>query len=138
MRREPIRFTVYTATQPGRLTKAFGLDAVGRLTKATVASMAEGIAERIEVADLGELAARLDALTPAQAVGWGIAAQASVNIATATSEGRGRIARTREHFAFASGPGVLMLDHDGLDDGALTADERSLVRAKLQRARSTG
>ena len=40
------------------------LDAGGSLTKDTAASMAEGVAERAEVADLHELAARLDALTP--------------------------------------------------------------------------
>lgn len=131
MRRDPIRFTVYTATAPARLTKVFGLDAGGSLTKDTAASMAEGVAERAEVADLHELAARLDALTPAQAAGWGVAAQARVNITTAANEEPGCIARTREHFAFATGPGVLMLDHDGLADGTLSADE---LRERLVKA----
>ena len=118
-----IAFTIFTSAAPPRLTKVFGLNAAGELTKQTAAQMTVGTAERAEVGDLHQLAARLAALTPAQAVGWGLAAQPTVNITTAAREADGSIGRTREHFAFANGPGILMLDHDGLADGVLTADE---------------
>lgn len=122
MKRTPLRFTRYTSTHPPRLTKVFGL-AGGKLTKQTAASMTAGMAERVEVNDLHELAARLDALTPAQAVGWGVAEQQRIAITTAANEDDERIGRTRQHFKFATGPGVLMLDHDGLPNGTLNADE---------------
>ena len=89
-----LQFTVYTSTAPHRLTKIFGLSAGGTLTKTTAANMMAGAAERVAVADLHELAAQLDKLTSAQAVGWGIGAwasagQASINLCRSASRPSG-------------------------------------------------
>ena len=54
-------FTVFTSTAPKKLTKVFGLDADGTLTKTTVANMTAGTAQRTAVADLHELADALAA-----------------------------------------------------------------------------
>ena len=120
-----LQFTTYTSTTPKMLTKVFGLDADGKLTKNTAANMTAGTAQRTAVADLHELAGALAALTSAQAVGWGIATTDTLRIATADREEPDFdvLARTRRNFAFPKGPGILMLDHDGTPDGALDRDE---------------
>ena len=126
-----LQFTVYTSTAPQRLTKIFGLAADGTLTKTTAANMAAGTAERVAVADLHELAARLDKLTSAQAVGWGIGAAAQATIVgqgTDTGTDPSRVSRTRRNFSFAKGPGILMLDHDGTPDSPL---DRDALRQRL-------
>jgi hypothetical protein len=123
-------FTTYTSTHPPRLTKVFGLDAEGKLTKQTAADMIDGKAERTHAADMHELADKLDALTEAQAVGWGVPDAERIAI---TTQGReepdfGVLSRTRRHFAFPKGPGVLMLDHDDAPGEPL---DRDALRAKL-------
>ena len=126
-----LQFTVYTSTAPHRLTKIFGLSAGGTLTKTTAANMMAGAAERVAVADLHELAARLDKLTSAQAVGWGISAAAQAAIVgqdADTGTDPSRVSRTRRNFSFAKGPGILMLDHDGTPDTPL---DRDALRQRL-------
>ena len=126
-----LQFTVYTSTAPHRLTKIFGLAADGTLTKTTAANMVAGKAERVAVADLHELAARLDKLTSAQAVGWGISAAAQTAIVgqdADTGTDPSRVSRTRRNFSFAKGPGILMLDHDGTPDTPL---DRDALRQRL-------
>lgn len=113
-----IRCTIFTSTQPQRLTKVFGLGADGKLTKTTAAQMTTGSAQCVAVKNLHELAAALDALTAAQAVSWGVPinGQTQIRIATAEREEPAIdvLSRTRRNFEFAKGPGVLMLDHDGV------------------------
>ena len=113
-----LQFTVFTSTAPKQLTKVFGLDADGKLTKTTAANMTAGKARRTTVADLHELAQALESLTSAQAVGWGVNSADLVDITTAEKETltAGAVARTRRNFAFAKGPGIMMLDHDGMPD----------------------
>ena len=120
-----LQFTTYTSTTPTILTKVFGLDADGKLTKTTAANMSAGKAQRTAVVDLHELADALNALTSAQAVGWGVAATETLRITTADREEPDFdvLARTRRNFAFAKGPGVMMLDHDGMPDCLLDRDE---------------
>ena len=119
-----LQFTVYTSTAPRMLTKVFGLNADGKLTKTTAANMTAGKAQRVAVADLRELVTTLDKLTSAQAVGWGIPTTDVFHITTADREEPALdvLARTRRNFAFAKGPGIMMLDHDGTPDGALDRD----------------
>ena len=120
-----LQFTTFTSTAPKMLTKVFGLDAAGTLTKTTVANMTAGTAQRTAVADLHELANALAALTSAQAVGWGVATTDTLRIATADREEPDSdvLGRTRRNFAYPKGPGILMLDHDGTPFGALDRDE---------------
>lgn len=130
-----LSFTIFTSTEPPRLTKVFGLDPQGRLTKTTAATMTTGTAQRATAANLHDLAAQLDALQPAQAVGWGVADADRIQIVTADHEAQspadGAQSRTRRNFTFPKGPGVLMLDHDGMPDRQLDRDElhRLLVEA---------
>jgi len=125
-----LQFTVYTSTAPKMLTKVFGVDADGRLTKTTVASMTAGRAQRTTVVNLHELAAKLRTLTSAQAVGWGVAATDTVHITTADREEPDfdALARTRRNFAFPKGPGIMMLDHDGMPESEL---DRDALRQRL-------
>jgi hypothetical protein len=120
-----LQFTVYTSTAPQRLTKVFGLAADGTLTRTTAASMSAGTAQRAAAASLTELADRLDRLTSAQAVGWGIgASELSTVVAQDADTGTDptRVSRTRRNFVYPKGPGILMLDHDGIPEGALDRD----------------
>lgn len=119
----PLVLTLVTASHPPVMTKVFRL-VDGALHKTTAASMSRGTARRLSVATLAELAEVLDGLTPAQAVTWGACARehAAIVPEAATATTPGAIARTREHFQFPAGPGVLMLDHDGTPDEALDVD----------------
>jgi len=123
---EVLAFTLYTATVPDRIAKAFGIDAAGGLTKATRATFARGRAQRVSAANLHELAAKLNALTGAQAVGWGVCLVGDdVGIVPERDAVKGNTtatARTRANFRFAHGPGVMMLDHDGAPDQPLDRD----------------
>jgi hypothetical protein len=100
------------------------------LTKTKAANMTAGTARRAAVADLNALARSLEALTPAQAVGWGVTAADRVTLTTAVREEPGidAPARARRNFSFFKGPGILMLDHDGTHDGAL---DRDTLRQRL-------
>lgn len=121
----PLTFTRFTSTKPSRLTKVLGLDKDGTLRKTAAASMVEGAAERVSAADLNELARRLEALTSSQAVAWGVCDLERTRIATQNAEPADgtSIARDRRHFAFPKGPGVMMLDHDGVEGEPLSAGE---------------
>ncbi|BEP97003.1 hypothetical protein GmRootA79_53880 (plasmid) [Acidovorax sp. A79] len=119
-----LQFTVFTATVPDRLTKVLTLAPDGTLHKESAANMMRGSAVRSVVHGLQELADVLEALDPAQATSWGVCDAASPAIVPEreVAETPGAISRTRRHFAYPVGPGVLMLDHDGAPDGELSAD----------------
>jgi hypothetical protein len=119
----PLAFTVITSIKPARLTKIIGINATGGVRKETSAMLSRGQAQRVVVADLHELKSQLDTLTSAQAVIWGVTKDDSVAVCTqADTEAQkaGSVARTRENFKFRAAPGVMMLDHDGLPEGALS------------------
>lgn len=134
---QPLRFTVFTSEQPPRLTKVFSLDEGGHLVKKAAADMTSGTAAHRHAVGLVELASVLEALEPNQAVGWGTpkdsAPGAVLGIVTKDTHQAAptpsAIPRDRAHFVYPSGPGVLMLDHDGGKDGEpLSVDE---LRARL-------
>lgn len=132
-----LHFTVFTSTEPERLTKVLSLNRDGTLNKQSSAGMMRGLAQRLQALNLAELAQILETLTPDQAVSWGICQQEHVAIAperdaqdahagqaVLTEPGApAAISRTRQHFAYPRGPGVMMLDHDGCPNGELSADE---------------
>jgi hypothetical protein len=120
----PLALTIITSAQPDRLTKVLSLAPDGTLQKQAAANMHEGTARRVQVHGLHELAQTLDALTPDQAVCWGVCAQDEARIVPVhrVSPSGGAIARTREHFAYPAGPGIMMLDHDGTLGEPLDAD----------------
>jgi hypothetical protein len=122
-----LQFTVFTATVPDRLTKVLTLAPDGTLHKESAANMMRGTASRAVAHGLQELANMLEALDPAQATSWGVC-EGSVGKPVPivpereVAETPGAISRTRRHFAYPMGPGVMMLDHDGAPDGELSAD----------------
>lgn len=128
-------FTKVTGIQPTRLTKIIGLHPDGTLRKETAAHLAMGTAQQVAVPDLKTLAQALDRLTSANAVTWGVMQATQATLCTQAdthAQAQGALARTRDNFAYRRGPGVMMLDHDGLPSGSLTLDEfqnRLLVAA---------
>jgi hypothetical protein len=69
------------------------------------------------VSSLGELAALLQRLGPAQALTFGVPRGGCGRIVSRAALARERCAqgiltRTRDQFAWPHGPGILMLDHD--------------------------
>ncbi|RYF71718.1 MAG: hypothetical protein EOO29_29545, partial [Comamonadaceae bacterium] len=125
-----LQLTVFTATVPARLTKLLSLKSDGTLAKESAANMMRGSAERKAVSGLQELADLLEGLNPAQATSWGVCDRPLVVIVLEreVAETPDAVSRTRRHFAYPAGPGVLMLDHDGAPDGDLDADT---FRARL-------
>ncbi len=120
----PLVFTVITGIQPTRLTKVIGINTDGSMRKETSAMLTRGRAQHVSVADLDDLKTLLDSLTSAQAVTWGVTEDEQVEVCTqgdTESQQAGAITRTRENFKFKAAPGVMMLDHDGLPDGELSA-----------------
>lgn len=119
-----LAFTVITSIKPDRMTKIIGLDETGGMRKISCAMLSHGTAQRVELADLNDLKTHLDTLDSAQAVTWGVTKADAVAVCTrgdAEAQKIGAVARTRENFAYRPAPGVMMLDHDGLPDGSISA-----------------
>ncbi|MEY8874931.1 MAG: hypothetical protein AB9M60_00365 [Leptothrix sp. (in: b-proteobacteria)] len=132
-----LRFTIYTAEHPPRLTKIMSLDEAGHLVKKAGADMQRGQAEHKQVSGLDALAVELDALAPNQAVSWGVpkGTEPGAVLGIVTKDAHllapsaGAVPRDRAHLAYPSGPGVMMIDHDGGHAGErLDLDE---LRARL-------
>lgn len=116
-----LKFTRFSAIKPPRLSKRFSL-AGNTLIKESGGNLTEGIAERLTIPDLTAFAALLPTLTPKQALAYGINGhdRARVVPKDAPPPGGGDppvIARTRDHFAWPAGAGLLMLDYDPAPDG---------------------
>lgn len=119
-------FTVVTAQIPDRLTKIIGINSNGEMRKEAAAMLSLGKATRVEVSSLAELNICLDQLSSSQAITWGITEDPGAVLCTKhdhASLESGAISRTRDNFRFANGPGIMMLDHDGLPDGSLTSQQ---------------
>lgn len=133
-----LSFTRFTAVKPARLSKRFTLSG-DTLVKEGGGELTEGIAEKLSVAGLAEFAALLPTLTPKQALSYGINGHAHARVVTAAAlagaaaqSSEPVIARTRDHFTWPAGAGLLMLDYDAPPDGpALLPDE---LRATLTHA----
>lgn len=122
----PLVFTEITGTVPTRLTKVIGLNHDGTIRKETAANLSQGSVQRVEVNGLDAMRDHLDGLTSSNAVAWGTTRDAAGTLCTRSdieAQSQGAIARTRDNFTFQSGPGIMMLDHDGLPNGSLTLDQ---------------
>jgi len=122
----PLVFTEITGQTPGRLTKIIGLNAEGGLRKETAANLSKGTARRVAVMGLAAVRDHLDSLTSANAIAWGITRQLTTDLCTQSDSDAitaGAIARTRENFQYPQGPGIMMLDHDGVPSGSLSPDQ---------------
>lgn len=109
----------------GCLTKKYTRRDDGTVQKAAAANLVRGTFGVVYASTLEELDAVLDGLAPHQAVTYGRpAADAGEIVARSVSDKPDAISRTREHFSFVPGTGVLMLDYDPPKDGdPLTPDQ---------------
>ena len=114
---EPVPFTVLSAADHQPMTKVLALDEDNALKKSTRANLTRGkFAVRLAT-DLAELAALLDGLESHQAITWGRPAADTGYVCTQGNTEAlkvGAIPRDREHYRWPAGPGILMLDHDGM------------------------
>ncbi len=128
---KPLTFTVLSATNQAPMTKVLGMNDDGTLRKSTRAVLHSGQFDVRHALDLKDLAMALESLQSHQCVTWGrpeadngcVCAQGNTKAVEA-----GAIPRDREHYHWVKGPGIWMLDHDGIPHQSLTPDEfRELV-----------
>ena len=116
---DQLAFTVVTATKEHPLAKRLWLDENGDLQTTTVATLTRGTVTVEHATCLAAFGARLEHLETHQVVTYGIPALPHAQVATqdefqrlTPEQRRDVITRSREHFGFAAGPGLLMLDFD--------------------------
>lgn len=112
-----VYFTLLTSHKPQTLTKKYFLNKDGSLGKSTAASMTEGKAETIPAKSMADFAEVLVDLKPNQALLFGTPKQSRIKLLTKKRfEERGRpegyATRSKDHFAWPAGGGVLLLDYD--------------------------
>lgn len=122
---DAIRFTQVSASEPARLSKGFSLDEAGALQKHAGGQLVSGQARALALPTLEQFATVLQHLKPSQALVFGVPAHDLSTIvqqsrladeqAHAAADSLPLIARTKDHFAWPAGPGVLMLDYDPAD-----------------------
>ena len=113
-----LNFTMFTSIVPTLLSKSFALSEEGALKKTSSADMSEGQSELISCTGLVEFNDHLKHMSGSQALCYGVAPGHPVATIRAADKLRpGDIARTKAYFQFASGPGIMMLDHDNTVDG---------------------
>ncbi len=115
-----ISLSRFTALKPNRLSKKFTL-AGDTLVKESGGNLTEGIAERLTL-DLPGFAALLPALKPNQALSYGInghdrARVVAKEVPPPAGGDLPIIHRTRDHFTWPDGAGLLMVDYDAPADG---------------------
>jgi hypothetical protein len=132
----PARCTV-CASNDGPVTKRIGRNSDGTLRVVSDAQIAHGTFRQMSLERIGDLGTIIKALEKNEALTWGVTREPSGRLATvkAIKEGHapaGAIARSKDHFSWADGPGVLMLDADLKDaPDALRADSVEEVRTRL-------
>lgn len=120
----PVRFTRLT-TDGGLLAKSISLKQ-GKLKKISCAQPRSAEAETCEATNLKEFAALLDDLLSTQDLVYGVMARrqtAPVITDAQRSKHPDSIARKRQFFEFAAQPGVMMFDHDRMQDKRSIAPE---------------
>jgi hypothetical protein len=125
-----ITLTKYTAHRPTRLSKKFSL-IDGKPMKENGGKLIDGIAERIEVADLSEFATVQQSLDHKQALSYGVnghdRARVVPRAAVATTEDAlPVIARDHEHIHWPDGEGIFLGDYDP-PDGASPLTQPELL-----------
>ena len=124
----PFRFTIFTSHFPEKLSKTIRLDEHGKVVKEPGGAMSSGSAQTVEAHTPEAFLRLLKNLTPAQALGFGILTRdrARSPICSKEKPTRGAAPRTKEHFAWPAGPGVLMLDYDPRPGAEAMAKEELL------------
>jgi hypothetical protein len=124
-------FTLFIKDK-GILTKRMKLEN-GQLDKdASECRMNRGRAETVTLAP-EQFGAFLQELKPNQAIAHGICGQSKAVIVSKAKENGARaanglpvIARSKEHFRYPAGPGVMMLDHDKARANSVALDDKAL------------
>lgn len=100
---------------PPRLCKLIELEN-GELTSAPGALLTNGTVERVAIGSVHELGALIDSLGTNQALTYGVTDHESAPVMSRSELARNptpcAITRTRDHFKFIDGPGVLYIDYD--------------------------
>lgn len=113
-----IAFTRFTSISPRKITKTLKLTASGDVQKDVPPQSSRAWAEILKCENISSFAALLPTLTPAQALCYGVPNEHGDEFevlskaALPMDRTPQQIARTKEHFTWPAGPGVLMLDHD--------------------------
>lgn len=113
-----IQLTVITSQRPSTLTKTYSLNDNGELSSPnTVANMVAGWTKKFELNSAQEFSDLLQKLEPKHALMYGVTEQDETLVYSRKKfEEMGKpadaITRTKEHFTWPAGGGVLMLDYD--------------------------
>ncbi len=116
-----VLLTVVTSHIPSTLAKQYSLDSTGNLSKPKPAGqIIEGDVQRFSICNAQEFADLLMSLQHNQALIYGVAGpERSKLMSQKTFEAADKpanvLTRTKNHFAWPDGPGVLMLDYDPQD-----------------------
>ncbi len=105
--------SIVTTTRPARLSKGFELNPDGSVAKYPGGRLVRGRVRRAQVTGPATLAELIRGLTPDSALCFGVPERDGEIVPKAElARHSGAIARTRQHFNWPEGPGVLLLDYD--------------------------
>lgn len=109
--------SIITAIKPARLSKGYELGTNGGLQKSSGGNLVQGKVETRDIMTLADFAVILQALTPVQALVYGVPMNAAARVMTRKAfadagKPAGATTRTNDAFTWPQGPGVLMLDYD--------------------------
>jgi len=113
-----IKLSVFTAERPDRLSKGFRLAQDGTLEKLKGGQLWLGTVETLSFDNITDVAELYQKLRPNNAAGYGVCGHEKARVATKKDIDRYKsdpmptVARGRDHFAYPTGPGLLMLDYD--------------------------
>jgi hypothetical protein len=125
--------TKITATRPKICTKRFWLSG-DALSKETIAHVSAGRADTLEVDNIDALADLLASLQPNHCLTYGTPAVSNIDLVTEEEwrklgRPKDKLPRTKEAFAWPSGPAIMLLDYDAPKDGTAALLRDELVEA---------
>lgn len=120
--------------QEGPMTKRIFVDVAGTLQKEACATLYRGYVKRYSLGSLAEFTKLLQKLKPSQCLTYGVPRMPFAHITLDKWTTGDTISRTRKHFSWPSGPGIWMLDHDGV--GLSPADLHGIIIDALPELRN--
>jgi len=113
-----IMLSRFTSERPDRLSKGFRLDKNGNLEKLKGGQLSLGTVETLSFDNITDVGALLQTIKPNNALSYGVCRHDKARVVGKKdlvrykSDPNPTVARGRDWFSFASGPGLLMLDFD--------------------------
>ena len=112
--------TVITSHKPSQLTKVISLSKEGKMVKTASAQLIEGNADTTQLTTISDFATLLTTLAANQALVYGVPNDDITTAKVVTKDRyeqlgantQGFIPRTKEHFSWSSGAGIMMFDYD--------------------------